>query len=190
MDNNPFFTFQCKKWTLFSFCLLNFISTLIIVIIMCVAFSQITSIANDDTADKVGKVAIGITAGIGSINMLINLMGLMGALKEHYCMTLGYAITMTVLTVLMIVVVFVATAPAFWFTFVLNIFIVCLAYLYARDLRSMQFPGPQTTVIMTTSGQPATFVVPQHQQTNVSYTANNQAPGGGGGGGGQQTQWK
>ncbi|XP_054158609.1 tetraspanin-8-like [Oppia nitens] len=136
MSDNDLFGFGCKKWTLFTLCLLGVVSTLIIIIAASVQINKTDHMDGIKDQDlKAGKrVAIAIIASIGTISIIVQLFGLCGALRESYCLTLTYAIIMTIVTLLMILPA-ARGSGAFWFTFVLNILITILAYLLARDLR-------------------------------------------------------
>ncbi|CAG2169154.1 unnamed protein product [Oppiella nova] len=134
-------TFNCKKWTLFTFCLIGLVSTLIMVIALCVVINKADYADLQDKTDiteekfnAAKKVAIGLIAAIGTINILIEMLGLCGAFKEHYCMTMTYAILMVLVTLGSIGVAAGSGYGAYWFTFVINTLITVLAFLYARDL--------------------------------------------------------
>jgi hypothetical protein len=70
------------------------------------------------------------------ICILFNLLGLMGAYKEHYCMTLTYAILMTLNTFGSINNAI--KTPMYWCSFVLSLTITILAYAYASDLKTIR----------------------------------------------------
>ncbi|CAG2174179.1 unnamed protein product [Oppiella nova] len=127
-------------------------STLIIVI----ALSAVISVAqnndkkiSDQDFKNAKKVTIAIIATIGSICILFELLGLLGAYKEHYCLTMTYAILMFMMTWGSIGgAVRVGT---FWVTFGVNVMITTLAFLYARDLHRRRH---QSTAMYVT-GRPA-----------------------------------
>ncbi|CAG2114392.1 unnamed protein product [Medioppia subpectinata] len=131
-------SFQCKKWTLFTFCLLGIISTLIIIIAAAVVLSNADKdpTQSDEEWKHMKKVTIAVIATIGTIAMLVEMLGLIGAIKEHYCLTMTYAILMALITLSSIGGA--VRIGSFWFTFVLNVLITVLAFLFARDLHYRQ----------------------------------------------------
>ncbi|CAG2169156.1 unnamed protein product [Oppiella nova] len=148
-------TFNCKKWTLFTFCLIDLVGTLIMVIALCVVINKADYADQTDhtiTKDQFNaskKVAIGLIAAIGTINILIGMLGLCGAFKEHYCMTV------TCMCIALMVVVTLGSIGkaagsgygAYWFTFVINTLITALACWYAKDLnRRHQESMPKNNV--------------------------------------------
>jgi O-antigen ligase len=102
------------------------------------------------------------------ISILFNLLGLMGAYKEHYCMTLTYAILMTLSTLGSIDNAI--KTPVNWCSFVLSLTIAILAYAYARDLntiRNQMFETPAFVI------QPQTVV---HMSPGQQYTSGGWQP--------------
>ncbi len=102
------------------------------------------------------------------ISILFNLLGIMGAYKEHYCMTLTYAILMTLST---LGAIFNATeAPVYWLSFVLGLAITILAYAYARDLKTIR---NQVFGTLELVAQPQTVV---HMPPGQQYTSGGGQP--------------
>ncbi len=97
------------------------------------------------------------------ISILFNLLGLMGAYKEHYCMTLTYAILMTLSTLGSIYNAI--KTPVYWYSFVLSLTITILAYAYARDLNTIRNQMFVTPVLVA---QPQTVV---HMPPGQQYTS-------------------
>lgn len=75
---------------------------------------------------------------VAIISILFNVIGLLGAYKEHFCLTLTYAFLMT-LNILGSILVAVKT-PTYFYSTVFNFIVCVLAYDYAIDLRFMRNP--------------------------------------------------
>ena len=91
------------------------------------------------------------------LSILFNLMGLMGAYKEHYCMTVTYAVIKTLGSFSSI-----STAiknPTYWPTVVINLIICGLTYAYAYDLRRIRVQAFNTQVFTVTHGVPIGTVI-------------------------------
>ena len=86
-----------------------------------------------------------IIVGLG---VLFNLMGLMGAYKEHYCMTVTYAVLCTLGSLVSIRIAIIN--PIYWSIVVINLIICGLAYTYANDLRRIRVQAFNTPIFITT----------------------------------------
>ena len=81
----------------------------------------------------------------------------MGAYKEHYCMTVTYAVLITLSALSAI-----STAtrnPTYWLTVVIDFMICGLVYAYAYDLRRIRIQAFNTPVFITTTGAPTATVI-------------------------------
>ncbi|CAG2113303.1 unnamed protein product, partial [Medioppia subpectinata] len=97
--------------------------TLIIIIAAAVVLSNADKdpTQSDEEWKHMKKVTIAVIATIGTIAMLVEMLGLIGAVKEHYCLTMTYAILMALITLSSIGGA--VRIGSFWFTFVLNVLI-------------------------------------------------------------------
>ena len=66
--------------------------------------------------------------------ILFNLLGLMGAYKEHYCMTVTFAVLNGIATVISIVNA--VKLASYWFTFIVNLLVTVLAVWVSMDIRN------------------------------------------------------
>ena len=68
--------------------------------------------------------------------MIIATLGLIGALKEHYCLAMTYAILMVVVTLCSTGGITNPRSRDFmWVMLIINVIITVMAFLFARDLR-------------------------------------------------------
>ena len=80
------------------------------------------------------KIAKAIVVVVGVIAILLELLGLVGAYKEHFCMTLTYAIIMNGETFLFCILAIKMRGLCILADFVISFLITILAYLFASDL--------------------------------------------------------
>ena len=91
------------------------------------------------------------------LSILFNLMGLMGAYKEHYCMTVTYAVLCTLGTLSLISRAI--RDPTYWSASFINVIICGLTYAYAYDLRRIRVQALNTQMFITTTGVPTGTVI-------------------------------
>jgi hypothetical protein len=113
---------------------------------------------------------------VTAYGILFNLMGLVGAYKEHYCMTTTYAILMTLGTLGSIAT---AVNNPFYFTNTVLYFLVsALAFAFAYDLRRRRrllFSAP-VVVSQTPPTVAPIVVVPQAAQVAKQADGHQYAP--------------
>ncbi|KAI1290916.1 hypothetical protein HDE_07747 [Halotydeus destructor] len=78
-----------------------------------------------------------------TIDILISLLGFVGAYREHYCMTKGYAVTMTVLNALALSKAGLLDVVG-WLNYIESWVTAILAYYVARE--SLKYTGGVTIV--------------------------------------------
>jgi hypothetical protein len=116
------------------------------------------------------------------ISISFNLLGLMGAYKEHYCITITYFIFMTMSTFGSINNAI--KTPVYWCSFVLSLTITILAYAYASDLktiRNQMFETPAfvihpQTVVHISPGQQYMSPEQQYISPGQQYTSGGWQP--------------
>ena len=85
---------------------------------------------------------------MGVISILFEMLGLFGAYKEKYCLTLAYAIVRTLATVGSLVLAILGQATrANLASFVVGLLITVLAYVFAMDLN--QIKKNRNSVVLT-----------------------------------------
>ncbi len=95
------------------------------------------------------------------IFILFNLLGLLGAYKQNFCLTMTYAVFMTLTTFGLFVSV--KRGDIHWLYLVFSLLITVLAFAYARDLMIIRNKMSTTPIFMSPS-QPQTIVQTQQQQ--------------------------
>ncbi|CAG2114391.1 unnamed protein product [Medioppia subpectinata] len=118
------------------------------------------------------RVAIAVIATIGTISIMFELLGLLGAYKEHHCLTMTYAVLMLLATCASIGSA--ALEPAYWFTVTIDAVITTLAFMYARDLRRRQL---RLAFIRSTGGEDPEFYPTVPVYPPPSYGATPATPG-------------
>lgn len=182
MDNrSP--KFLCLKWTLIVITSLSLIGSIIIM----ATISSLAKVIVDSTAEQTSKLTdadkealvsflVAVVIAVCVITDIFIFIGLYGAIKEHYCSTMTFAIFMTLSSIGQFYQAI--KAPALWSETVITVVVTVFAYAFARELRRLRYAQPtgmifqaaqpQTTVIMTpgyTSGQYAT----PGQYANTGY---------------------
>jgi hypothetical protein len=107
------------------------------------------------------------------ITILFNLLGLLGAYKQNFCLTITYALFMT-LSTFGSLITSLQTADIYWLYLVFNLLITVLAFAYARDLMIIRNQMFATPILMSPS-QPQT-VVQMAQQQQYSSPSNGWQP--------------
>jgi len=82
------------------------------------------------------------------LNVSLNLVGLMGAYKEHYCMTMTYAILMTIGTIGTVVTAF--RNPYYFITAAIDIIVCIIAYTFAHELHQRRRLTFATPIVLST----------------------------------------
>ena len=73
---------------------------------------------------------------MGVVSILIEMLGLFGAIKEHFCLTLTYAILRMLATVGHLATALSSSSS--WANFVMGVLITTLAFMLARDLNTIR----------------------------------------------------
>jgi hypothetical protein len=81
---------------------------------------------------------VAITGGV--ITIVFSLVGLFGAAKENYCLTMTFAILMTIVTIFSIYSSIQAGGVG-WAGFAINLIAAAMAYNFAYQLKSEKQPG-------------------------------------------------
>ena len=134
--------FTCKKWTLFTFCLIGIAFTVVNVSATFTIIDQM-KVETDPEDLKVAmialnasqKIAKAVVFGVCLIAILFELLGLLGACYEHFCMTITYAMFMTLATYTAFIAAYKIGEIIIWVSFVVGALITSMAYLFAGDLR-------------------------------------------------------
>ncbi len=108
------------------------------------------------------------------INILFNLLGLLGAYKQNYCLTMTYAVFMT-LSAFVFVMYSIKSGGIHWLYLVFNLLITVLAFAYASDLDVIRNQMLTTHIFMIPS-QPQTIVEMAQQQQYSSPSDGWQPP--------------
>ena len=116
-----------------------------------------------------------ITISLGVVSIIIQLVGLVGAIKENYCMVIAYAVCTTIIAVLNIAAaIWQSFDNENWFSVVVYVLISILAYSYARDIKNKLQQQNRTIIVVqqpsllySTPGQSyPTPLFPQNQAMN------------------------
>ncbi len=107
------------------------------------------------------------------INIPFNLLGLLGAYKQNFCLTITYAIFKFLCTLGSIVYV-VESGPIYLLCLDFNLLTAILAFAYARDLNVIRNRRSTTPIFMIPS-QPQT-IVQRAQQQQYSSPSNAWEP--------------
>jgi hypothetical protein len=118
-------------------------------------FSLVQSLAKDPI------MASAVLFNFG-VSVLFNLLGLLGAYKQKFSLTMIYAVFKTSITFGLFVHSF-KRGGIHWLYLVFNLFITVLAFAYARDLMIIRNKMSTTPIFMSPS-QPQTIVQTQQQQ--------------------------
>ncbi|XP_054155352.1 uncharacterized protein LOC128953851 [Oppia nitens] len=166
-------SFRVKKWALFTFCVINIIVTVIIVNFIAHLVNDyyennetFNRLSQEDRA-KAKTFTISIIYVALGLGILFHLLGLMGAYKEHFCMTTTYAVLMTLGAIGSINRG--VQSPYYTFNTVINFVVAVLAIAFAYDLykrRQLMFSGP--VVIQMSDGAPVSYVLPSPTGANVT----------------------
>ncbi len=105
------------------------------------------------------------------ISILFNLLGLLGAYKQNSCLTMTYALFMT-LTTFGSLITSLEAPDIYWLYLVFNLLITVLAFAYARDLMIIRNQMLTTPISLS---QPQT-IVQMAQQQQYSSTSNGWKP--------------
>ncbi|CAG2173263.1 unnamed protein product [Oppiella nova] len=126
MDISQSSSFKCKKWTLFGVSIFSVVATLLVTAIY-------------------GNLGIGMIITLGLIGSALNSIGAFGAYKEHYGLTMAFAILALLGTLgsLGTTIRNGSNAPAF----ILNLVITVLAFSFANDLNKIKLQQLPTTVM-------------------------------------------
>ncbi|CAG2115645.1 unnamed protein product [Medioppia subpectinata] len=157
--------FRVKKWILFTFCCLSIVGTIIMAALASTIVDhyvdQNSDQFNDLTIDErqrlksMAKVVIYVSTAYA---ILFNLLGLMGAYKEHYCMTVTYAILMTLGTLGSI-----GTAiqnPYYYTNTVIYLLVTILAFAFAYDLRRRRLILFSAPIVISPVPAPTVDAIP------------------------------
>ncbi|XP_054155824.1 uncharacterized protein LOC128954271 [Oppia nitens] len=158
-------SFRVKKWALFTFCAISIIAAVImagVTSLLVNAYYEnndaFNRLSQEDRA-TVKTFTISIIYVALALAILFDLLGLMGAYKEHFCMTTTYAVLMTLGSLGSIDQA--VRNPYYSFNTVINFVVAVLAIAFAYDLyrrRQNLFSGP--VVIQTSGGAPVSYVLP------------------------------
>ncbi len=97
------------------------------------------------------------------ISILFNLLGLLGAYKQNSCLTMTYALFMT-LTTFGSLITSLEAPDIYWLYLVFNLLITVLAFAYARDLMIIRNQMFTTPILMSPSQPQTIFHLAQQQQ--------------------------
>ncbi|CAG2182844.1 unnamed protein product, partial [Oppiella nova] len=153
-------SFKCKKWTLFGVSIFSVVATLLVTAIYVIRIDSVdTTITTtqspfirtnsdshtNETHYNSGNLGIGMIITLGLIGSALNSIGLFGAYKEHYGLTMAFAILALLGTLgsLGTTIRNGSSAPAF----ILNLVITVLAFSFANDLNKIKLQQLPTTVM-------------------------------------------
>ena len=145
--------FTCQKWTLFAYSLFG----LLVSIIMLLMAGFIADIViemlekdsakelNDDKKKEFRLIVITIIIVVSIIGGLLNLIGVLGAYKEHYCLSFTYGIYIALKTV---VLLFISMQHSWlWIKTIFSFAISILAFSFAMSIRRSKYQSNQVEVI-------------------------------------------
>ncbi|CAG2168513.1 unnamed protein product [Oppiella nova] len=124
------------------------------------------------------NTAKGIIGTIGAVSLVIQLLGLYGAHKEHYNFTMAYGIVSAILAGLCIVSALTGNSVGDWFLMIFFAICASVALQFAREIRRLLNPPLSPNVVyMNNNGQPP-YVVPGAQvQSGPMYLTPVTIPG-------------
>ncbi|CAG2164035.1 unnamed protein product, partial [Oppiella nova] len=163
--------FRNIKYTLMSCAGIAFVLTIIIM-------STSLAALDDYYITNTWSTAKGIIGTIGAVSLVIQLLGLYGAHKEHYNFTMAYGIVSAILAGLCIVSALTGNSVGDWFLMIFFAICASVALQFAREIRRLLNPPLSPNVVyMNNNGQPP-YVVPGAQvQSGPIYLTPVTIPG-------------
>jgi len=169
MDHQRSSSFHCQKWTLVTFNILVLIGSIVIMAtawsIVSAAYDQTYPTSSypdyDDNRDSILNALFAFIIASMVITDIFVFFGLYGAIKEHYCCTMTFAIYMTLGTIGNFYQAI--KAPSMWASAIISILVTIMAYSFARELRQMRYPAPAAFIVQT----------PHHTQGHTTVVMSN-----------------
>ena len=151
-NNYRTFDFVLIKWVLISFAVLNILSTIWVGIYLDKAVERAAkqlpdSMANFSDADHrtTAKVWKGFMIAFLVIIDIVNLIGIFGAYKEHYKLTMIYGVVLMAFAIISAVSDYTRDSYTSW---IVPFAVAILAFVFAHKIRTEQI---QTTVYSSAS---------------------------------------
>ena len=126
---------------------------------MLISYKNIIYIFNQ----KSSKIALYV---VSAVNILFNSIGILGAYKQHYYITILYSI---LIQISLLANIYTATkAPVNWFSLTLNLIILIITVTYVRDLRVRQIQSTETKLLNKPCYQ-TIAIVPDHSFARIEH---------------------